>query len=298
MLRVSYSQISLWNSCNYKWYLGYQEGWTPKREPSYFALGSAIHTHLNNYYSFLIENPGRWRDALAVSRFKMMETMAEISVQEMVQFGSAWKFFEAYVTDFASTADLNHKFIGSEKEYILQFQSVEGRPFEIVVLIDLEAINGGNHWIWDHKSFSKTPWSAKSTASSQQLKLYGYVRNYIGDPIAGVIINSINTYEYKDRASQPVDKLYKRIPVVCDKRELQNAFDELRLAVDDLAEKQERQIFRRNLNPYTCERCNFFEPCQMDIKGLDIMGYMRDNYKKKEDRNGPTPDTEFNQTSE
>lgn len=283
MLTVSHSQISVWNSCNYKWYLSYHEGWKPAKEPEYFRLGTIIHSLMQTYYQHLIVSPKDYQGGLIAARESINKVAETVEPQYLAAWGLAWKFFKGYVEDFAMYKDAAWTILDSEKQYTIDAESVEGRPFQVTAIIDLEArTSRGEYWIWDHKSFNKTPWSPKAVDINQQLDLYAYIRSQSGLQVQGVVINSVNTWDYKDRSKTELDKLYKRIPAHRTKKQMQNSFDEIRLAVDDMVEKIERQIFRRNVNSYSCEKCAFYEPCLVDIKGIDVKPFLLTNFVKKE----------------
>ena len=236
---------------------------------------------METYYKHLIENPKDFEGGLQAARNSIDVIAETVKPEEMFNWALSWKFFNGYVRDYAYIKDMSWTFLKSEQQYTIDAESVEGRPFQITAIIDLEATQNGKYWIWDHKSFSKTPWSQKSVDINQQLDLYAYVRMQSGLKIEGVVINSLNTWDYKDRSKAELEKLYKRIPVHRSVKQITNSFDEIRLAVDDMEEKIERQIFRRNVNSYTCERCQFYEPCLVDIKGLDIKPFLLTNFTKK-----------------
>lgn len=283
MIITSHSQTSVWNSCNYKWYLSYHEGWKPIKEPEYFRLGTIIHSLMETYYRHLIANPHDYKGGLQAARESINVVAETVKPEHMAAWGLGWKFFKGYVEDFASVKDVPWTFVASEQQYTIDAESVEGRPFQITAIIDLEAKTPrGEYWIWDHKSFNKVPWSQKAVDISQQLDIYAYIRQAAGLQVQGVVINSVNTWDYKDRSKAELDKLYKRIPAHRSQKQIQNSFDEIRLAIDDMEEKIERQIFRRNLNSYACEKCQFYEPCLVDIKGLDVKPFLLTNFVKKE----------------
>ena len=138
-LVLSHSQVNVYNTCQYKWYLRYVEGWSSKTSNEHAEKGSMIHTFLQVWYA-----THSW-EAL---QDKLKELMNEVSDPEKVTMvASSFTLTKRYIDEFALGADQKWEILAAEHYFKVDLLSPNGNPFQIQGYIDLIIRVGNNIFI-------------------------------------------------------------------------------------------------------------------------------------------------------
>jgi len=86
MNRISYSQLSMYDSCPLKWKLNYIDGVTESEPSIYLLFGSAMHLVLQKYLDVMYEYTAKRADQLNLER-TLQEKMIEIFNQDKETYG-------------------------------------------------------------------------------------------------------------------------------------------------------------------------------------------------------------------
>jgi hypothetical protein len=116
-----------------------------------------------------------------------------------------------------------------------------------------------------------------------QMPMYCAALRATGRDVFGIIINMVNTYDYKKPQEQTPDKLFRREKTYRTAHELDSVLFHVGLSVERKWEAQTNPNWTpiRSLNK-DCDRCAFQEPCLFEIKGIDAAPILRAKYAKKE----------------
>lgn len=277
---LSYSQMQMWDRCEFAWWLGYHEEWVKKEQPAYFNIGSMIHQMCDMYYTNLrLKN----RDMKFVDEYinlKINEAM-ETDHSLLPAIAVSARLMHRYINDYAPKEDKGHRVLSNEYHFTVPFKTGKGRNFVLQGYIDLLTEVYGKIWVWDHKSSESNFWTPNEVMMDPQTPLYAVALRELGMRTYGYIINMFNTYDYKkDPASVPVEKLFKRESCYRTDKELNQVLQETLYMVDDMIENNETP--RRSLRRDCGKRCQFREPCLMGLKGLDPEPFLINSFKKKD----------------
>jgi CRISPR/Cas system-associated exonuclease Cas4 (RecB family) len=282
----SYSQLSVWDRCEFSWHLGYGEKWVQKAQPAYMNKGSLIHEMMDVFYSSVrqagYKNAVDLLDEFISSRINEMMTTDDSALSVLSQAAYVSK---RYVNEFVPKEDAGFTILSSEHHFTVPFKTASGRNFIIQGYIDVLAERAKRLWAWDHKSSESAQfWTPTEVQMDPQMPVYSLCLREQGFPVHGTIINQFNTYPYKDMAKVDRDKLFKRESVYRTDKELDNVLKEVRWMVDDLVENHTtpRRSLRRD-----CKRCQFNEACLMDLKGIDPAPFLMDKFVRKEEYDVP-----------
>lgn len=285
-LIVSHSMLLGWDSCRFRWYLSYVEGWTPVKQKQVLDQGSIGHELIGIYYNSRIEHSS-WpiddpRHVEAVTR-----RVHEISVERDVDADllkslktTLW-LVKRYIEDFAPFNDLEWEPLEVERHFLIPLVTPKGREVNLQGYVDLILDHRQTRklWVWDHK-FSTRFWSPQQVLMDAQLPTYVYGLRRLGIPIYAFIVNQLNTYSYKDPAKVKVEQLFKREKSYRTDLELANFELEVGRMVDDMVDNFDEP--RRSLTR-SCSDCAFQNPCLLSMKGIPIRDVMEPEFKRKED---------------
>jgi hypothetical protein len=274
---LSFSQLGAWDRCEYAWNLGYVQNWVPIRKSPALSIGSMIHRGFEIYYTHAPDY------ALARTEIKTFfaELVKEAYANDESQLQSisrAMYCVEMYF-QWAPKEDKGHTILATEHHFVVPFKTGKRRNFYIQGYIDLLTSWNNRLWAWDHKSSEGKFWTPTEVMMDPQLPLYAACLREIDTKVHGYFINMINTYDYKDKSKVTVDKLFRRESAYRTDLELNNILTEIKYMVDDLIENGEtpRRSMRRD-----CSKCQFADPCLMDLKGIDPTPFLMQKFNQKE----------------
>lgn len=271
-LTISHSQLSTWNKCRFAYNLSYVQGWTKKEKEIYFRRGGEVHNILADYYSSFPHGKG---DTSVVKNWVQEALQRDVDYELIDQV--QW-LMTRYILDYSYFED-DFEVVEVEKEFTIDLETPKGRLVTLHGFLDLLKKINGKYWLVDHKtSGSARFWTDDEIVMDSQLPTYQALLNRHGYDIFGCEFNFLNTYEYKKRDEVSPEKLFKRARTYRTDIETQIILDEFALACDDILDN--RHNVRRSLSK-DCSRCQFFDPCHLSMKGMNIEELLPAGFKIK-----------------
>jgi ATP-dependent helicase/DNAse subunit B len=277
-LTLSHSQINVFNTCEYKWYLRYVEGYSKKDDYNEAAdTGTLIHRFLQIWYTT--------NSLEALAEELKIVLLNCVDSDRMGTIAYAYRIVVRYCTEFAPIQD-NFEILGTEVHFEVELLSPKNRPFTVQGYVDLVFKRGNNIFIVDHKTISSTFKSEMQIELDSQLTTYAALLPYSTGPwknvaVDGVIINQLNRYEYK-KEEPVINKLVKRTLSYRSIQQKQNCLISIGHVADAMFDKLESNtpIYRKVLNN-DCIKCEFAEACLYEMKGVSPEPFLAQSHKKK-----------------
>lgn len=274
ILTVSHSQLGTRDRCSFAWHIGYELGYTPKEKKKALELGSMLHALADIWYTshdatLVDQQIHRWLDG-NLDGF-VLENIA----------AATW-VFKKYI-EYAQVMD-NWKVLSTENHFVIPLTTPEGRRYNLQGYTDLIVEIEGRIWLLDHKSSTKF-WTPTQVLMDSQMPLYAAALRTLGVDVFGIIINMMNTYQYKDKSKVKMEQLFKRERTYRTPQELDAVLENTGMLVDEIYNKAP---IRRSLRK-DCDRCNFQEPCLLALKGVDIESVLSATCRKKDSFQDPDP---------
>ena len=278
----SYSQLQSWDRCEDLWYYAYARNWQKVRQSPGLSLGSEIHLSFKNWYDMAMEKipkPDRLKLMMDYFAQKINQAQEDENDAMLITLNrTAWLSMR-YFQEFAPVEDKGHKILAAEHHFTVPFKTGKGRHFILQGYIDLLTEYETRLWAWDHKSSEGQFWTPVQVMMEPQTPLYAAALREQGQDVHGVIINMINTYDYKKPENTTTAKLFAREKAYRSSVELDTFVREMKFIVDDILENYETP--RRSLR-LDCKNCSFQEPCLMRIKGINDEPLLQTEYRQKD----------------
>lgn len=285
---LSYSQLQVWDRCEYAWHYNYERNLVRKSVSNSGTLGLRIHSLLETHFSHVAEG-APWDDAIEFveSQLAAMTNDAysnNLPVEIVQEIGRAGKLVLLFLRGPARGIYNGHVIMDVEKHFEVILETPSGFNFILQGYVDLVTAYQGKIYIEDHKSTANAAfWNPVEIMMDPQLTLYWYALRILGIPVHSIFYNFFNTYEYK----KPVDndKLFKREPSYRTEVELENFALELLTEVDRLVQAKENPNYkyRRSLRR-DCKNCAYQQPCLYALKGIDPEPILLSNFIEKSKR--------------
>jgi hypothetical protein len=293
-IRISHSQLGVWQDCQQKWHYGYVDKLTSKEPHANLQRGTLVHELLAVYDQFLMQGARQGsREALdAVLQFASDDISPRMVGVELENYTRALAACVRFIRDFSPAADKYIQVKAVEEYFEAELVTPRGRPFILEGYIDRMYMDTGRFWVLDRKSSSTgRHYNMEQIWLDNQLSTYAAVLKFaLGYDVFGVAIDSINTYPYKEYAKEPVDKLFKRIVAPRSDRELRFSLHTYGRAVDGMIDYMESGEEPMRRLTRDCTFCQFHDLCLFTMKGLPIDGIIQSRFVKKVPRGG-TNDT-------
>lgn len=254
---VSHSQLTTLDRCSFAWDISYVKGWRPKERKRSLETGSMIHELLAVWYR---EQDERCVDE-AIEKWLETANTETFALQSAAH--AAWLVKE-YIQKFAPSHD-RFEIISVEEHFEIPLVTPKGREYHLQGYTDLVTRQEGQIWLWDHKSGAKF-WNPTEVMMDSQMPLYAAAMRAQGRDVFGIVINMLNTYDYKDKSKATPDKLFRRELTYRTPEELNAILLNAGMMVDEIIDGPE---IRRSLRK-DCSFCQFQEPCLLSLKGLPI----------------------------
>lgn len=279
--RISHSQLQTWDRCKFSWHLNYEQGWTQKEKSNALTIGTLVHEFLEIYYANV--KLGTVAEAWPAIRTRVNSKMQNPmqSLDDIQCVNTAARLVEKYVHDFAPFQDKGLKIHEVEYHFVIPLISPKGRDFELQGYVDLLLEMNGKYWIWDHKTANGKFWTPTECMMDSQMPTYAAALRTQGIDVFGIVINMLNTYQYKKWSEVTPEKLFRREKTYRTPAELDNILVEIGRSYDEMKDFQESGMPARRSLKKDCSFCFFQDPCLMGIKGVDLNEYMSLNYRKK-----------------
>lgn len=276
---VSHSMLGTFDRCAFAFYLSYVEGWKGTEFARPLDLGGKYHEFMAVY-----ESGGTKDDRNAL--IEKWLASPDLTGPEMEAIGTSSWMMDRYV-EWAPSADVGRRTLKFNGELMIEFhfevlrRTPKGRLYIIQGYIDkVYADENQNIWVCDTKTFSKTSISEIEAMMDIQLPMYASALNSAGLNVFGLEFNSANSYNYKDKSSVPMEKLFVRLRTHRTPQEMDNVLQEVGKAVDEITDRDvlhPRRSMRRD-----CNRCQFVDPCLYGLKGIPINDVLEGEFVKKE----------------
>jgi len=268
----SYSQLSTADTCGYKWYVKYQLKLKHQSSnTTRLDIGDFVHQFLHDLYARIasgeVSGPQEWADRFLDAT--LMQIVDGLKFLDQVKPAeTAFKIIRRYCQ---SDNLRGHRPVGTEEHFFVMVTLPDGRRFVLQGYVDLITMDLHDRvWVWDHKA-PEGMWRPRREWNAIQLPLYRILMNSTGMSVYGVIINLINSYDYKHFEKEPDDKLYKRIEQVHTPAQLNNIWAEFQaLAAFTLDIREGKVPVRRSLQDHICQNCDLLVPCNAHLSGEQL----------------------------
>lgn len=281
MIKVSHSQLGQFDRCHYAWHLSHEEGWAPKTQPSYFALGSLVHEFLATYY----KNFGNGTEQiLSCLDAQLQQKYSEVGndADAILMVSHAYNMVKRYM-DYSFLHDGKWNILEVEKHLSVVLTTPNGNEFILEGVLDLlYTTPNGKLWLVDHKTANGAQnfFNDIEVMMDPQLPTYALaLEKATGMEVFGITYNMLNSYEYKKKAPLP-DQLFKRIDTYRSKIEQENHLINLGNMVDEMIEIRSQNRRKKSMRR-DCSKCQFQEPCLAEMKGIDPMPLFEANFVNK-----------------
>lgn len=284
--KISNSEVTDFNTCEYRYYLSYDLGLEPKIQPKALFRGIIGHDCLDAYYQHFIGlMPGQKTDDV----YEKAEAAAWVVLSSYI--ASAPNFYVDIVVDlrrvlaryfkYAKESQRDWIILASEKMYELDL--VE--DFSYSCRVDLVARIDGLVTVVDHK-FVYDFWSMDDLDINPQLPKYvGILRNN-GIQIDRAKVNQIRYRVLKTRelSDEEMFRLDDDTPTTI---EVQKFLREQILTSRRIVEHRERPLPVREmeairvLNKMVCKSCPVRSLCIESLKGQDINNTIAMDYQTR-----------------
>jgi len=257
-----------------------------KETKSYLDLGSQVDDYLGIYYKNIqltsAENCLKLIEQKVAAKY--VDAANDPTLLDTLMRAHA--ITRRYILDYAPYEDAGLKFMEVQKYLEIPCRTKNGIDFILEGYIDLlvQEEKTGDLYIWDHKvtGAGKGPgkfWNPIQVLMDSQTPTYQAGLRAMGIPVAGIVINQLNAYKYKEEP--PTEKIFMRHTTHRTQAELDNILRELSYAVDEMEHLRTTGVYRRSLSK-DCDSCWYQEPCLLNMKGLSMEPLLEANYKKKE----------------
>jgi ATP-dependent helicase/DNAse subunit B len=272
---LSYTQMMQFDRCAFAWYLNkHLEVRSPVRSRA-LDTGSYVHSGLQVVTDRIIEldqpslfSPDEWiNDKLPQL---VMEWSSEIEqTDQLVSIANAQQILTRYIGQGYVGMFGAHTPVETEAHFIILVETPRGRKFLLQGYVDLITYDDkGRLFIWDHKTGKKF-WSDIEIIMDTQLPVYEILLVSEGINAAGLVINQLNSYPYKDPAAKRNDELFRREFTYRTPIELGHIREEFVAMADALLDVAEGvQPARRSLKK-ECKMCTYNGVCLNLLKGYD-----------------------------
>jgi hypothetical protein len=276
----SYSQLQSWDRCEMQWHYGYVQKWT--KDSDHWNFGTEIHLALGYWYELAVDKVPKEKRFPLMDRYfaRRVNLIMEDNIAHLPVVSRCMWIAMRYFGEYAPVEDRGHKILAAEHHFTVPFQTGSKRNFILQGYIDLLTSYEGKLWAWDHKSSEGQFWTPVECMMESQTPLYCAALREQGMNVHGVIINMINSYDYKKPGEQAIEKLFRREKNYRTGKELDSIVQEMKWMVDDLIDKYDMP--RRSLRRDCGKRCTFQDPCLMKLKGIDDTPFLISDFKKKD----------------
>lgn len=281
----SFSKVNSYITCPYQFNLKYVQGWIPKKKSRALDVGSAIHSCTEHYR----------KNKLDEFDWNMTN---EIDLRQWLEF------YKKY-----STIQQDYEIIEIER-------AMKCKGFIGIIDALLRHKRTGKLWIYEMKSFSKTPSEFERVFRPQPYIYYQQLKNK-GVQVEGVVWEYIRSELPKEPELLKSGKLsmaktqniipdtiinackrygldvneYQEL-IEYSKTNIQNYFDvKERYITPSVAEKMfnefnsiriNKKNNKKHINSLTCNFCSYRDICLAELTGADEQYILEENFEKKE----------------
>jgi len=272
---ISPSQYGVWDRCEFAWFINYKLGFVPSKKKDYFQVGTCCHELLAIFYGGKrdgVDPKTIWNTIVEYAQSRLSQD--NLSADDVTAWKRSLRIVRRYITEWAPIKD-EFRILEVERHFVVKMLTPKGREFELQGYTDLLIELRGKIYLFDHKTVGQKKWWTQLQADMDpQMGLYTLGLRREGYKVHGVIINQLNTYDYKDWESKPLTDLYYRLETYRTETQLDNIARHIGKAVDEIIDRGDSGDYRKSLRK-DCERCPYVEPCLYDLKGINPMGLLQ-----------------------
>lgn len=275
---ISHSQSQVWLDCEQRWWYNYKLGLISKEPaPFHLEMGDYLHGKLDIYYQ-LFEQTTEPAELYRLVEANILEDIVGGIEGELAH--RAIKCMWKYIHEYSPVEDQGMEIVGSELRFEVPLITPTGRPFTFECYVDLLYKNRfGLLVVRDHKSSGQGKfWTDKQIEADPQQTLYIACLRALGYDVWRGELNFLNTYPYKDWASQPLNKLFRTKGATRTQDELDASLLWLGKMVDRQEELTEPQMRRQK----SCAYCPYYAPCTHRFKGKDDAFILKLGFRRKD----------------
>ena len=280
--RVSHSQMAVFNQCNYKWQLMYKDRWKSIELAQAPHQGILGHELLEIYYNHLNTLGSKKAYELVKLHAQVQFTELMTKDEKFIQRGAtALRVVDKYVKEFSPYEDKNWNVLKTEYKFEVPIITPTGKEVVIEGYIDALVSIKNKLWIVDHKFVMSNFWDEVAVNIDSQFTTYAACMNLLGYPVQGIIVNQLNMYQYKNYDKEPPEKFFRRVKTNRSMIEQQNTLREIAYLVDDMFDRQERDLPMRKSLTKDCKNCSFVDVCLFHLKGIDPEPFLLQTHAKR-----------------
>ena len=273
---VSYSQISMYHQCQYKWYLTYVEKKGKSEDNIYLIFGSSIHTVLQKYLNSVYNGTVSEADSMDLEKLLFDELKLEFKksfekngtfpaskdeMSEFLQDGfEILRWFKKHRGDYFSKK--GYKLLGCEIPIIINLKN--NLQFIAYIDIVLQDIIGNRILIKDFKTSTRgwNEYQKKDESKIQQMVLYKkfYSEKY-GIPLDNIDIEYIILKRKLNENSYYPQKRIQTFSPASGTVTTSKVINNLNLFINECFTEEGEYNFNRtyfkNANDKNCKYCEF-----------------------------------------
>jgi hypothetical protein len=269
---ISPSQFRAHKDCPQRHQYVYGQGLRPKATAPHFVVGSYFH-ELMHFYGQLLKAGYVAGDihTIAAMDAKLQSDLEIVQDEFIPTLLRVHLMFRRYMARRTVKIDSNIEIIEAEMNVEFAMNSDVG----IMGIIDLLYRRKGRLTIRDYKTGeNKSNHSSDSIEMNDQLLTYACVVWKLYDEVPDIEIEWVNSkVDYKTPPTN--EQLFETFHKTLDKKWLEAWWT---YTIEYVYHMQSVPSIRL-INDYKCKKCDFKEPCNRSLRGLDVSNLIAANYK-------------------
>lgn len=261
-MRISPSQIRMYNECEQKWYYSYVLELKPRDREKKFDKGTYAHELFHVYYHTLELGYAPGSDfAQQFMDSRLESDMAGASMENIDTLASIIPLIRKYVSRRSPVIDNGIKIVSAELEFKLDWED------DIILhgIIDLVyKSSSGAFIIRDHKTSEQVnSWNQDMLFLEGQFLFYSLWYLLTEGRVPEVEVNFINTYAYKKPV--PDEQLFKLFRYKHNEQSILAFGENLRQTHQRMVDAKPTRVY----NKQVCNYCAYKAVCHSEVRGLD-----------------------------
>lgn len=290
ILSVSWTQMTTWNDCKYKWWLKYNKRITPVHVSDGMSKGRIVHELMQGLFDFQYKFQEKKKRPPSVDEsmnyFQKALGKLQPDPTDVQNIMVAAYVITRFIKEYQPQEEAQYRTIAAELELRAKLETERGRIFELVGIIDriMHNLRNGKNYLGETKTHGARPWKPEKIEMDGQQLVYIELARAMGWELEDILYLFINTWDYKTKETYGYEKFFQK-ELVIDRAQLRNGFlRELHDFVDEVYDFAERGLRpRRSIGPH-CGDCYFQSYCFGRLRGLRHSAALGRKYVVKEDK--------------
>lgn len=261
VLVISHSRAKKWRRCKKLHDYRYNQHLKPRKKGVPLVKGSVIDAAIGEH------NSGRpWRPVIEEFRREFnrlfAEERAELGDLPTILESIVEGYLEAYKTDGLTYPPRR----GSRRTQLPVRVWLDNQTLFIGYIDAYPRDRNGRNWLMDHKAPKRIP-DENSRFADIQFALYAWALERTGYPVPdGIIWDYVRSIKLKK--PRPNDTPYYRVRLPAPKKEMVlTLVEDMRKTAEEIRRDGPTATVRSI--DWTCGRCEYFNLCQAEVRGLD-----------------------------